>query len=187
MDNEISVSSYELDRKRETFARLVASATDIGEAYNIAFHKTLPDTEAFERGDKLCHDEWVAKRIKQFYDDENVWHTVKRKNVAVTLKKIIDCSASDFLEQDASGVIKIKPINKWTDSMKVAFKGLKFTKNGTELMTYDKIASANALSGMMGWDKSPEEVKADNDLSGLTNKQLYDTLKDLKELGNGKE
>ena len=66
MNSEVEVSSYELDRKRETFARLVASASDIGEAYNIAFRKQLPETEAFERGEKMCHDKYVSKRIKQF-------------------------------------------------------------------------------------------------------------------------
>ena len=187
MDSEVEVSSYELDRKRETFARLVASASDIGEAYNIAFRKQLPETEAFERGEKMCHDEYVSKRIKQFYDDEKVWQTVKRKNVAVKLERLIDCNASDYFCMNANGAMKIKPIEQWTEEMKAAFKGVKFTKNGIELMTYDKIAAANSISNMLGWDKTPEEVRKINDYSGISTKQLKDTLKELEDMGKDDE
>ena len=183
MNSEVEVSSYELDRKRETFARLVASASDVGEAYNIAFRKQLPETEAFEQGDKLCHDEWVSKRIKQFYDDEKVRETIKRDNIAIKLKRIIDCNASDYFWIDRNGIMKIKPMNQWTDDMKVAFKGVKFTKNGMELMTYDKIAAANSISNMLGWDKAPEETKKINDYSDISTKQLKDTLKELEDIG----
>jgi len=83
--------------------------------------------------------------------------------------------------------MKIKPIEQWTEEMKAAFKGVKFTKNGIELMTYDKIAAANSISNMLGWDKTPEEVRKINDYSDISTKQLKDTLKELEDMGKDDE
>ena len=60
-------------------------------------------------------------------------------------------------------------------------------KNDIELMTYDKIAAANSISNMLGWDKTPEEVRKINDYSDISTEQLKDTLKELEDMGKDDE
>ena len=98
--NEIVTYSYPLDDKRDTFARLVASGKNVGEAYNLAFHSSLPQEDAVFRAKGLCENEYVVDKINQYYDDKKVLTSINRQNVAIPLKRILDCNMSDFYEMD---------------------------------------------------------------------------------------
>lgn len=180
--NEIVTYSYPLDDKRDTFARLVASGKNVGEAYNLAFHSSLPQEDAVFRAKGLCENEYVVDKINQYYDDKKVLTSINRQNVAIPLKRILDCDMSDFYEMDKdTKTFKLKPIGKWTRSMKTAFRGIKYTRNGIELQVYDKISAANSLMNLMGWTKSPDNNAPAGELSEYTDAQLKELASNIEE------
>ncbi|MFA6727825.1 MAG: terminase small subunit [Prevotella sp.] len=181
-EKAVTISNFELDHKRDNFAHLVASGHDIGEAYNTAFRESLSDKESFEKGKELCANEYVSKKIREYYEDIKTLSTVNRSSLAVILKRIADCDASDFFETSSSGMFMIKPLDKWTRTMKAAFKGIKFNKNGMELVVYDKISSINSLVNLMGWNRVPDEVNNKNELSSYTDSQLNDLISSFDEV-----
>lgn len=180
---DIYITSSSLDRKRESFARLIATGQDIGDAYNVVFHTNLDEITAFEKGKELCEDEYVKKRINDLFDDLGVYSTVTKENISVTMKRIIDCNASDFFEMDRSGMMRLKPIDKWTRTMKVAFKGIRYTKNGMEIQLYDKIGAANTITKMMGWEKTIDTGGTQNALASWSDDDLRRVI-DVKKTGN---
>lgn len=168
----VSISKYSLDEKRDAFARLLATGKDPAKAYNITFHDMLNDIDAYAKAKEIAETPCVTEKILQYIDDRRVLNTITRQDVAVQLKRVVDCDASDFYEMDEQGQMKIKPMDKWTRSMKAAFSGIRYTRNGIELKVYDKISAVNSLVNLMGWDKVPEENRMVNELSGYTDEQL---------------
>ena len=181
-NSQVTISVYELDMKRNSFARLVASGQDIGEAYNIAFHTSLSYEDSFGRGKELCENKYVAKKINEYCDDNKVLSTINRRDVAISLKRIADCDAADFYKMD-NGLMVLKPLDEWTRSMRAAFAGIKYSKTGIELKTHDKIASLNSIIRMMGWDKSPDEsATSGNEMAGYSDDQLDELISSMDEI-----
>jgi len=176
-----SITKYSLDEKRDTFARLVASGKDPAKAYNIAFNDILPDVDAMEKASSLCTDDFVIKKINQYYDDRRVLKTINRQDVAITLKRVIDVEAVDYYKEDEMGRIIFKPMKEWSRSMRTAFRGIKYSRSGQELLLYDKISAANALIGLMGWDKTPENNQKSNDMSNFSDEQLKELASNVED------
>jgi len=166
------ITNYTLDEKRDSFARLMASGESPEKSYCIAFNSILSDEDAKEKAMELCKNPYVVEKISAYCEDRKVLNSINRQNVSVTLKRIIDVDASDFYYNDENGNFVLVPIERWTRSMKTAFKGIKYTKTGIELQLYDKISAINSLSGIMGWGKEVENNRIINDLSNFTDEQL---------------
>lgn len=183
MNNEITVGVYKLDKKRDSFAKLVSSGQDIGEAYNTAFRTSLSYDESFKRGKELCENKYVTEKINEYCDDNRVLSTINRRDIAIKLKRIADCNVGDYFRQEGN-VMVIKPLDEWSRDMKVAFAGIRYTRSGVELKTYDKISSLNSIIKMMGWDKAPEEsASSSNELSSYSDDQLKELLNSMENIG----
>ena len=79
--------------------------------------------------------------------------------------------------------MRLKPMDKWTRTMKVAFKGIRYTKNGMEIQLYDKIGAANTITKMMGWEKTIDTGGTQNALASWSDDDLRRVL-DVKKTGN---
>ncbi len=182
MSNDLITFNYNMDEKRDTFASLVASGRDPAQAYNISFHSLLSHDDALLRAKELCENEYVKDKIIQYYDDRKVLNSINRHNVAIPLKRIIDCDMSEFYEEDRdTKMFKLKPISKWTRNMKAAFRGIKYTRNGIELVVYDKISASNSLMNLMGWDKVPDNNGNVNELGNYTDDQLKELASNIED------
>lgn len=187
------ITKYTLDEKRDSFARLMASGEKPGRSYCIAFNSVLKDEDAKYKAMQLCKDPCIVEKIASYCEDRKILNSINKQNIAISLKRIIDVDASDFYENDEYGNFKLVPKNRWTRSMKTAFKGIKYTKTGIELQVYDKISAINSLSGMMGWDKEVENKRVINDLSNFTDDQLkmlassVVEVKEIEDIKNAEE
>ena len=73
-------------------------------------------------------------------------------------------------------------MSEWTESMREAFGGVKFLRDGSqELKIYNKLESISLLVKVMGWSTLPNINNVNNELSNYTDEQLKELAGDIED------
>lgn len=177
----IRFDEYGLDIKRDTFAKLFASGEDPAKAYNMAFSCNMPTDIATEKAKELCDITYVRTRIRRYIGDKQAIKRMSRDFLVSKLSRVIEVEASDYYTIGSNGRISLKPMDEWTDDMKVAFKGVKFGKDGQELKIYDKLDAIGRASKIMGYENVAPIENNLNDMSSLTDDQLKEIAGNIED------
>jgi len=183
MNSSLAVyDELSLDIKRDMFARLLVGGSSPAKAYNTAFNDTLPDSKASECASNLVESPEMIRTINKYYEDKKIYSRISRENTAVRLQRIAEVQICDYYEDDGDGCLKIKPMSEWTESMREAFGGVKFLRDGSqELKIYDKLESISLLVKVMGWSTLPNINNVNNELSNYTDEQLKELAGDIED------
>ena len=183
---EPTSKSIMLDDERESFCRNIVARNGIEKSYNMAFGVTLNEYDANNMAVLLLENREVMLRVNQLEKERIVYRNLTKESLVVGLKEIHDVSIADYFNDEMTS---IKSSDKWTESMRLAAKKIKFGKFGVEFEIVDKMAVADKIINMMGYVIPEQKEIHDSGLAKYTDKELAEMAGvdvDFKEVKNKK-
>ena len=96
----------------------------------------------------------VSDIVEVVYEDDE-----RRKEA---LKQMADANGGQSVLDFGQVVTYVKPTSEWTPEERAAVKGIKWTKEGLQIETYDKQTAARLIADIAGMTKQSVEIAGKN-------------------------
>jgi len=180
-------AKYGLNDTMESFCRSVIRKRDIAGAYLRCVDNRVNSEEAYQRGVKLLDREDINHRLIELEGNRRIVRNMDKSTMLANMARVSTVSAADYFESDEFGGFTIKPIDQWSEDMRLACKGIEPTKVGWKLLIHDKEVMWDKIAKMQGY-YMPDVVSAggSNDMLGKSDEELQNIIDiDCEEISNG--
>lgn len=178
-----------LTLKQESFCNYYIETGNASEAYRRAYScESMQGDTINRKAVELLQNGKITARVGELQDQLQCKSDITKEDAVRLLSNIVRVRISDVVQAKGK-MIRVKNIDELPDNIKSCIKSIKKTAaGGITVELYDKIASIDRLSKMLGWD-SPYQVEANvhSNFDGWTDEQLTEFIKDnLTVLEDGK-
>ena len=174
-----------LSTKEEMFAQKCVELDNQSEALRIAYphtRKWKPDS-VWNRASELALKPEVKARIKEIQGEMADKEIITKESILKDLVEISQGSIMDYVdveEKDAENgsiqVMKIKDLDKLSESQKRRIKHIKTTRYGLEIELYPITDTHQMIAKMCGFNE-PDKVDLNNKMTGNDSIDIETMLK----------